>query len=330
MRRRDLAIGLLLAAAVARARAQQSVKQHRIAIVIPAGPVAVIDGTASRPYQAFWEELRRSGDVEGQNLIVERYSAEGRHAGYGDLARQVVGRNPDVIVAMTDAIAQAIRAATDTIPIVWIGGDPILAGFATSLARPEGNITGVTVNAGIEIWGKRLQILKEVVLSASKVAWLTTRTSQDLDKSLREEAGRRLQISVIDMALQGSTPSEVERLFADIAQQRLDAIMVNSHGDLLAHRQLIVELAEKDRLPAIYPWREYMEAGGLMAYATDLVELFRRIANDVHQILNGAKPGDIPIYQPTKYEFLINLKAAKALGLTVPPSLVATADEVIE
>ena len=113
-------------------------------------------------------------------------------------------------------------------------------------------------------------------------------------------------------------------------QERLNAIIVNSHGDLLAHRQLIVELAEKNRLPAIYPWREYMEAGGLMAYATDLVELLRRMANDVHQLLDGAQPGDIPIYQPTKYEFLINLKAAKALGFTLPPALLAAADEVIE
>jgi putative tryptophan/tyrosine transport system substrate-binding protein len=335
MRRRDFTVGLLLASATG-VRAQEPANQHRIAIVIPAGPVAAIDDAGNRGWQAFWEELRRSGDVEGQNLIVERYSAEGRHAGYDDLARQVVNRNPDVIVAVTDAIALAVRAATNTTPIVWIGGDPILAGLATRLARPEGNITGVTVFAGFDIFGKRLQILKEAVPSASKVAWLTTRTSQAtrtsqgaIDELLRE-AGRRLQISVIDMALQESTPSEVQRLFADITRERLDAIMVNSHGDLLAHRQLIVELAEKNRLPAIYPWREYMEAGGLMAYATDLVELFRRMADDVHQILDGAKPGDIPIYQPTKYEFLINLKAAKTLGLTIPPTLLATADEVIE
>jgi len=222
-----------------------------------------------------------------------------------------------------------MAAATGTTPIVWIGGDPIQAGFATSLAQPGANITGVTVFAGMEIFGKRLQILKEVVPSAAKVAWLTSRTSVSSDEPLRE-AGRRLQISVIDMALRESTPSEVERLFADIAQERLDAIMVNSHGDLLAHRQLIVELAEKNRLPAIYPWREYMEAGGLMAYTTDLVELLRRMANDVHQLLDGAQPGDIPIYQPTKYEFLINLKAANTLGLTIPPALLATADEVIE
>ena len=329
MRRRDFTIGLGLAVAVPTAQAQEQVKQHRIAIVIPAGSVAQIDDAGNRFYRAFWEELRRSGDVEGQNLVVERYSAEGRHEGYGDLARQVVSRNPDVIVAVTDAIAQAVRAVTGTTPIVWIGGDPTQVGFAKSLAHPGGNITGVTVNAGAEIFGKRLQILKETVPSTSRVAWLTTRTSGSLDKQLHE-AGWRLGISVIDLALHESTPPEIERLFADAAQERVDAIILNSHGDFLPHRQLIVKLAENNRLPAIYPWREYMEVGGLMAYATDLVELSSRMADDVHQILDGAKPGDIPIYQPTKYEFLINLKTAKTLGLTFPPAVLATAAEVIE
>ena len=329
MRRRDFTIGLLLAAAAQPVWAQEPAKQHRIAIVIPAGSITVIDDPGVRAWRAFWEELRQLGDVEGQNLIVERYSAEGRHAGYADLAREVVRRNPEVIVAATDAIARAVRAAAGTTPIVWIGGDPIEAGFATSLARPGSNITGVSVNAGIEIWGKRLQILKEAVPSTSKVGWLTTSTSQGIAEPLRD-ASQRLRISVIDMALQESTPPGVERLFADIAQEQVDAIMVDSHGDLVAHRQLIVELAEKNRLPAIYPWREYILSAGLMAYATDLVELFRRMADDVHQILDGAKPGDIPIYQPTKYEFLINLKAARALGLTIPSSLLAVADEVIE
>jgi putative ABC transport system substrate-binding protein len=139
-----------------------------------------------------------------------------------------------------------------------------------------------------------------------------------------------LQISLIDMLLEGSTPSEVQRVFAEITQQRVDAVMVSGTGDLMAYRQLIVELAEKSRLPAIYGWRQYVEAGGLMAYAPDPVELGRRLANDVHQILDGAKPGDIPIYQPTKFEFLINLKTAKALSLNIPPRLLATADEVIE
>ena len=163
----------------------------------------------------------------------------------------------------------------------------------------------------------------------SKVAFLTTRTSQGLDRILREAAGR-LEISVIDMAVQEATPFELRRVFAEIAQNRSDAVIVNSIGDLFANRQLIVELVNRSRLPAIYPWREYAEAGGLMAYASDFGELGRRMADDVHAILNGAAPRDIPIYQPTKYQFAVNLKTAKAQGVAIPPALLAEADEVIE
>jgi len=329
MRRRDFTTGLLLAAATQSLRAQEPAKPHRIAI-IAAGPVARIHDPSVRPFRAFFEELRRLGDIEGQNLTVDAYSGGGQPEGYADLARKVVNQNPDLIVASTDPIARAVRAAADTIPIVWIGGDPIQAGFATSLARPGGNITGVTVYAGTEIWGKRLQILKEAVPSASKAAYLTTRISQAAEGQQLLEAGRRLQMSVIELPLEESTPTAIQRAFAKIAQQQSDAIVVNSIGILLPHRQLIVELVEKSRLPAIYPWRDYVEAGGLMAYASDDRELWRRMADDVHQILNGAKPGDIPIYQPTKFDLVINLKAAKALGLTIPPILLATADEVIE
>jgi putative ABC transport system substrate-binding protein len=330
MRRRDFTTGLLLAAAVGAARAQERAKQHRIVIVVPAGPVALISETGHPFWRAILEELRRLGDVEGQNLIVERYSAEGRTAGYADLAREVVTRKPDVIVAAT-AITQAVNAAAPTIPIVWVGADPIRAGLVTSLARPGGNITGVSVDAGIEIWGKRLQILKEAVPSASKVAVLATPTAWESGdgKGLRE-ASQRLEIPLIAVLLRESAPSEYQRVFADIVQQRPDAIIVSAAGELSPSRQLIVELVEKNRLPAIYPSRDYMEAGGLMAYAVDWGELGRRMADDVHQILNGAKPGDIPIYQPTKFEFVINIKAAKALGLTLPPALLASADEVIE
>jgi putative ABC transport system substrate-binding protein len=330
VRRRDFAIGLLLATAVRTARAQERAKQHRIAIVIPAGPAASISDTGVRAWQAFFEELHRLGDVEGQNLTVERYSGEGRPEGYADLAREVVSRKPDLIVAANDATAKAARAATGTMPIVWIGGDPIQAGLATSLAHPGGNITGVTVYAGIEIWGKRLQILKEAVPTASKATYLTTRVSQAAEGQQLREAGQRLQISVIELPLEEVTSTAIQRAFSEIAQQQSQAIIVNSNSLLFPFRQLIVELAEKSRLPALYPWREYVEAGGLMAYASDNRELWRRMADDVHEILNGTKPDDIPIYQPTKFEFLINLKAAKALDLTIPPSLLALADEVIE
>jgi putative ABC transport system substrate-binding protein len=329
MRRRDFTIGLLLAATTQSVRAQERAKQHRIAIITPAGPVADISDTGPRAWPAFFEELRRLGDVEGRNLTVERYSGEGRPERYADLAREVVGRNPDVIVAVTKPVALAVRAVTGTIPIVWIGVEPIRHGLAASLAHPGGNLTGVTGQVDAEIWGKRLQILKEAVPSVSKVAFVSIRTPYDLFPLLRE-VGRPLEISVNVMLVQESTASEYQRVFAEIAHERPDGIMVSDIGDLAPYRQLIVELVEKSRLPAIYPWRGYVEVGGLMAYEPDFGELRRRMADDVHEILNGAKPGDIPIYQSTRFELLINLKAAKAHGLTIPPILLGRADEVIE
>jgi putative ABC transport system substrate-binding protein len=330
MRRRDFAVGLLLATAARTVRAQEPAKQRRIAIVIPSGPATRINDTLPRFYQPFFDELRRLGDVEGQNLTIERYSGEGRREGYAELAREVVDRSPDLIVAITNPIAQAVRAASGAMPIVWIGGEPIEAGFATSLARPGGTITGVT-GYYLEIWGKRLQILKQAVPSASKVAFLAVRGAwEGADGQQLRDAGRRLEISVIGMPVQESTPSEYRRAFTEIAQERPDAVILSSIGDLVPFRQWIVELAERSRLPTIYPWRDYVEAGGLMAYGGDLAELGRRMADDVHQILDGAKPGDIPIYQPTKFELVINLKAAKALGLTIPPAVLGAADAVIE
>ena len=335
MRRRDFTAALLLAGGTQLAQAQQRTKQHRIAIV-EAGSVASIDDPASRYWQAFWEELRRLGDVEGQNLTVERYSGEGRPAGYADLAREVVSRNPDLIVTVTNPITQAIRAAARATPIVLFGGDVIEGGLATSLAHPGGNITGVDVYAGVEIWGKLLQILKETALSASKVAFLALRGWGDSaeqgrgQRQVLEDASRRLQVSLIPTLIDESTPSEYQRVFAEIASERSDAMIVHARGELVRYRQLIVELAEKGRLPAIYPYREYVEAGGLMAYAIDPREFGRRLADDVHEILGGTNPGDIPIYLPTKYELVVNLKAAKAIGLTIPSTLLGRADEVIE
>jgi putative ABC transport system substrate-binding protein len=329
----------LLAAAARTVRAQERAAQHRIAIVIPAGPVAFISDTNSdalsrRLYQPFFEELRRLGDVEGRNLTVERYSVEGQPEGFADLAREVASRNPDVIVAITNSVALAARAATDTIPIVWIGVEAIGVGLVTSFARPGGNITVVS-RFDAEFYAKRLQILKEAVPSASKIAWLTPRRTWEGDyrqpfQRAFQEAGQRLEMSVIPMLLQESTPSEYQRVFAEIAQERPDAILVSDIGDLIPHRQLIVELVEKSRLPALCGYREFVEAGGLVAYEGDLGEAGRRMADEVHEILNGVKPGDIPIYQETKFALIINLKTAKAFGLVLPPALLAAADEVIE
>jgi putative ABC transport system substrate-binding protein len=314
------------------ARAQQPATQHRIAIFHPAIPTTLITETGGgSAWRAFFAELRRLGYVEGENLIVERYSAEGHHERYADLAREIVTRNPDLIVTGTNPVVIVFTAATSTIPVIAFMLDPLKAGLVTSLARPGGNLTGVTLDAGIEIWGKRLQMLKEAIPSTAKAAFLGMRGGwEGSSEQVLRDAGDRLGISLVFMLPEKGTPSEIERVFAAMEQQRPDAVLVSGEGDLYAHRQLIVELAEKNRLPAMCPYRDYVEAGGLMAYAVDLAELLRRMADDVHQILKGAKPGDIPIYQPTKFELLINLKTAKALGLTLPPTLLARAAEVIE
>jgi putative tryptophan/tyrosine transport system substrate-binding protein len=187
--RRDFTTGLLLAAAVPPVWAQEPARQHRIAIVVPASLVASIDDPGRRIFRGFWDELRRLGDVEGQNLTVERYSGEGRPESFADLTREVVHQSPEVIVAVTEPIVQAIRAASGTIPIVGAMGDPIAGGLAASLARPGGKITGVSVFVGREIWGKRLQILKEAAPSTSKVAFLETRTDSRANERQLREAG---------------------------------------------------------------------------------------------------------------------------------------------
>jgi putative ABC transport system substrate-binding protein len=313
------------------AGAQQPATRHRIAIFHPAIPTTLLTETGGSAWRFFFAELRRLGYVEGENLIIERYSAEGHHERYADLAREIVTRNPDVIVTGTNPVVAVFMAATSTIPIVAFMLDPLHAGLVTSLGRPGGNLTGISFDAGIEIWGKRLQMLKEAIPSTAKAAFLGMREGwEGSSGQVLRDAGGRLGISLVFMLPQQGTPSEIESVFAAMEQQRPDVVLVSGEGDLYAHRQLIVDLIEKNRLPAIYPYRDYVEAGGLMAYAPDLAELLRRMADDVHQILKGAKPGDIPIYQPTKLELLINLKTAKALGLAVPPTLLARADEVIE
>src|ERR1700716_1656912 len=314
------------------ARTQQPATQHRIAIFHPAIPTTLLTETGGgSAWRAFFAELRRLGYIEGENLIIERYSAEGHHERYADLAREIVTRNPDVIVTGTNPVVMAFKAATSTIPVVAFMLDPLKAGLVTSLARPGGNVTGITLDAGIEIWGKRLQMLKEAIPSTTTAAFLGMRDGWEGSAGqVLREAGAQLGISLVFMLPQEGNAEEIERVFAVMEQQRPDAVLVSGEGDLYAHRQLIAELAHKKRLPTMCPYRDYVEAGALIGYAVDLAELLRRMADDVHQILKGAKPGDIPIYQPTKFELLLNLKTAKAFGLTLPPALLARADEVIE
>jgi putative tryptophan/tyrosine transport system substrate-binding protein len=251
MRRRDFTIGMLVAAAAQSVRAQEGTKQHRIAVVIPAGSIASISDTGDRLYQAMFQELSRLGDIEGQNLTVERYSGEGRPKGFPDLTREVAARNPEVIVAITNPVALAVRGVTGTTPIVWIGVKAMGVGLVTSFAHPGGNITGVSLyDAGF--YAKRLQILKEAVPTASKVVWLNMRSSWEaygpVFQRAFDEAGERLDMSVTTVLLRESTPSEYQRVFGEIVQDRPDAILVSDIGDLIPYRQLIVELVEKTRL----------------------------------------------------------------------------------
>src|SRR5215216_6372630 len=315
MRRREF-ITLLGGAAAAwslTARAQQPARQRRMAMFHPAIPTNRLTETGGgSAWRAFFGELRRLGYVEGENLIIERYSAEGHHERYADLAREIVGRSPDVIVTGTNPVVTTFTAATSTIPIVAFMLDPLKAGLVTSLSRPGGNLTGITLDPGIEIWGKRLEMLKEAIPATVKAVVLGMREGwEGSSGQVLREVGGRLGISLVLMLPQQGTPAEMERVFAAIEQQRPDAVLVSGEGDLYAHRQLIAELAEKHHLPAMYPYRDYVEAGGLMAYAVDLAELLRRMADDVHQILKGTKPGDIPIYQPNKFELIINQKTAR-------------------
>jgi putative tryptophan/tyrosine transport system substrate-binding protein len=332
MRRREFIAGLGATAWPVVGRAQQPATQRRIAIFHPAIPTTLLTETGGgSAWRAFFGELRRLGYVEGENLIIERYSAEGHHERYADFAREIATRNPDVIVTGTNPVVIAFKAATSTIPIVAFMLDPLKAGLVTSLGRPGGNLTGITLDAGIEIWGKRLEMLKEAIPSITNAAFLGMREGwEGSSEQVLRDAGGRLGISLILMLPQKGTPSEIEHVFAAMEQQRPDAVLVSGEGDLYANRQLIAELAEKHRLPVMCPYRDYVEAGALMAYAVDLAELLRRMADDVHQILKGAKPGDIPIYQPIKFELLINLKTAKALGLTLPHGVLARAAEIIE
>ena len=313
--------------------AQQAPRQHRIAFVhsgIPAGQLTESAG----PFwvRRFYQTLRGLGYVEGGNIVVERYSAEGRSQNFASLAAAVVGSNPQVIVVNLNDLIEALAAATTTIPIVAIMGDPIATGLVSSLAHPGRNLTGVSIDAGYEIVAKRLQILKEAMPSITKIAYVTSsRVLMDTSLGVSlQKAGQDLGIALTWNFLPEVNDAHLQRAFAEITSQQFNAAMVDASGSFLAQRASVVELAGKHHLPMIYPFRDYVDSGGLMSYAPDLGDLAQRLAVVVHQILNGAKPGDIPIYRPNKFQLLVNLKTAKALHLEMPPTFLARANEIIE
>lgn len=312
--------------------AQQAEKVHRIAIVSASEPVAEMTEARDPFLRALFSELRRFGYTEGQNLVVERWSGAGRRESYPDVAHEVVRSRPHVIFARSGRLAQAFRAVTTTIPIVTITTDPVELGLATSLARPGGNVTGFSLNVGLEVLGKRLELLKEVVPRASRIAYLAPRAVWEgpWGRFMRE-AGARAGVTVLGAPLGNSIQEpEYRRAFAAMVPDRPDGLIVSDHGEGVPHRRLIVALAAQARLPAIYSYRAFVEAGGLIAYAADLRELPRQSAGYIDRIFKGANPAELPFQQPTQFELVVNLKTAKALSLTISPSLLVRADQVIE
>jgi putative ABC transport system substrate-binding protein len=327
MRRRDF-LAWIAATSMQPSAVVAQGKLRRLAVVhsgVPADQLTESDGPfwVRRVYQT----LRRLGEIEGENLVIERFSAEGRSERFAAVTAEVVNRNPDVIILNGPPLIKRFMAATSIIPLVAITSDPLAAGLITNVAHPGGNLTGVSINSGIEISGKRLQLLKEALPNTRTVAALLT---GPLNSQQYGEAAVQLGVELMPKLLTEVNEIVLSAFFGEIAEQKFDAAIVDESGSFLAQRALITSLANKYRVPVLYPYRDYVEEGGLMAYAPDLGELAQRMASVVHEILNGTRPGDIPFYLPNKYQFIFNVKAANLLGLELPPSLLARADEVIE
>ncbi len=325
MDRRAFLASIAVFAAPCVADAQQAAKVPRIGI-LPPGPIHL------RPHflEAFRQGLRELGYVEGQNIMLELPSADVTPERLAALAAELVGRKVDVIVTWSTAI-QAARQATRTIPIVMaVSADAVELGFVASLARPGGNTTGLSFTVGPEIAGKHLQLLKEAVPKVSRMAFLWNPAVLGLAAYEKETQAAARALGVSLQSLEWSRPDELEPAFSTMTKQAAGALLVAWGSVAFGQRRRIADLAAKHQLPAIYPWREAAEAGGLMAYGASLPDMFRRAASYVDKILKGANPADLPVEQPTKFELVINLKTANALGLTIPQSVLLRADEVIQ
>jgi putative ABC transport system substrate-binding protein len=328
MERREF-ISLLGGAAAAwpLAARGQAAKVHRVAFVGAGPPVSrLVGGPLGR---AFIEGLQALGYVEGKNLILEWRSAEGKYERYPEIIRQLVSINVDVIVTVGRPGTESAKEATKTVPIVMVGViDPVARGLVQGFARPGGNVTGSTGDTGLENIDKRLQLLKELFPAISQIAclWLENQSPQELRQRV-EASARALGLKV---QFAEHSPTDYTGAFAFILRERPDALFVLQTESDFANRRLIVEFAANNRLPTMYPYREFVDVGGLISYGMASIDLFRRAAGYVDEILKGAKPADLPVQQPTTFELVINLNTAKALGMTVPSSLLARADEVIE
>jgi putative ABC transport system substrate-binding protein len=318
-----LLAGLLLVGSIAYA-APPPGKVSRVGFVSPQSP-----STAPRGVNAFWDRMHEMGYVEGQNLVVESRWAEDRYDLLPALTAEVLQQQVDVLVTVASAGAIAAKNASSTVSIVGVGmADPERAGLVGSLARPGGNLTGLSMGWGEGMAGKWLELLQEVVPRLSTLALVANPGNplvRDLAKDLEAIApSRGLKLRLIEVR----EPKDLDRAFAQAARAA-QAVLVLPDPMIAAHMKQVTRLAAKYRLPSMYYLREFVDASGLMAYGPDLAVMTRRAAEYVDKILNGARPGDLPIEEPTKFELVVNLKTAKALGLTIPESILVRADEVI-
>jgi putative ABC transport system substrate-binding protein len=320
--------GGFLAAPLA-AEAQQAAKIARI------GYLALNRAAGPHRLEAFLQGLRDLGHVEGRNVAIEYRDAEGKAERLPALAAELVALKVDVIVAGGGAqAALAAKQATRALPIVFAStADPVGSGLVTSLARPSGNVTGLSLIIFPELVGKCLEQIKQAVPGVSRVAvlWQPGAYGERTEKDMLKGADVAVPaLGVRFQVVEARGPADFDRAFSEMTRARAGALAVLGSVTFANERRRLVDLAAKNRLPAVYMERDYVDAGGLMSYGPNVADLFRRAATYVDKILKGAKPGDLPVEQPTKFELVINLKTAKALGLTVPQSLLQRADEVIQ
>jgi putative ABC transport system substrate-binding protein len=304
--------------------AQQPTKIPRIGYVSGTG-----SATNQGPYiEALRQGLRDLGYVEGKNIAIEFRGAKGKNEEIPNLVKELVQDKVNVLVVPIPSAVRTAKQATRTIPIVIVGGDPVADGIVDSLARPGGNITGIAMLSG-NISGKRLELIKQAIPRLSRVGVLQHIESKGISFAEYEAAARALKIQVQSLEIRGEIP-DVERAFETAVKERVDALITVTTASLFIQRKRIAELAIKNRLPSMYHGSAWVESGGLMSYSANDMEAFRRAASYIDKILKGTKPADLPIEQPTKFEFVVNLKTAKQIGLTIPQSVLVRADRVIK
>jgi putative ABC transport system substrate-binding protein len=318
-----LAVGVLVAPLAA--AAQPAAKVHRI------GYLAMTSAIGQRFLEPFRQRLRELGWVEGRNIAIESRFAEGRVDRLPGLAAELVRLKVDVLVAGPSPPAVAAKNATETIPIVLVAvGDPVRLGLVASLARPGGNVTGLSFDVGLETFGKGLELLKETVPAVRRVAVLSNPTNPAQAIAIRDVKVAAAALGLQLQILEARGPGEFDGAFAAMTREGAGALLVLVEPLFVLHRTRLADLAARNRLPSMHGVREFVEAGGLMSYGPSLVASYRHAALFVDKILKGARPADLPVEQPTTFELVVNLKTAKALGLTIPPSVRVRADEVLE